>query len=47
MKNLWKVTKKRRKRMKKINKIFGNKSENNVHDHVDKDHANKEKEKDV
>jgi len=46
-KNLWKVTKKRRKRMKKINKIFGNKSEDDVHDHVDKDHANKEKEKDV
>jgi len=30
-----------------FNRIFGNKSEDNVHDHVDKDHANKEKEKDV
>jgi len=32
---------------KNFNKIFGNKSEDDVHDHVDKDHANKEKEKDV
>jgi len=30
-----------------FNRIFGNKSEDDVHDHVDKDHANKEKEKDV
>ena len=32
---------------KEFNRIFGNKSEDDVHDHVDKDHANKEKEKDV
>jgi len=30
-----------------FNRIFGNKSEDDVHDHVDKDHANKEKEKDI
>ena len=30
-----------------FNRIFGNKSEDDVHDHVDKNHANKEKEKDV